>query len=170
MRVYKLIIAVLSLALSGCVIQSSQLSAVKELFTHKNAAPIWVVNYLDYEAQVYPIEFENNLLFANEYGDKILFDGWRVISVSGIGKYDLKIEIKDDPSGYHALNGLEKVASYTCLDWQKHHSSDGIIYTQLCESFGNRKNEITVSKSGDISRISQIVSNKYTHISLYRLE
>ena len=79
MRILSIIVFLVFL--SGCSVQSSQLSAVMDLIK-KPASDVllngWSVKYAEYEAIVYPVNTSQGTLFSNQMGDQVLFDGWSV--------------------------------------------------------------------------------------------
>ena len=97
------------LLFSGCSVQSSQLSAVMGLFKTP-AADIslnsWSVKYANYEAIVYPVTMPQGTLFSNKAGDQVLFDGWSVRRVSGLGLRGQEYQNSDVAEDRTVMRGI----------------------------------------------------------------
>ena len=159
---------------SGCSVQSSQLSSLVSLIKTPPldlSANSWLVRYSDYESVVYAVSTSEGTLFSNKAGDKVLFDGWMVRKVSGLGRrgLDIKIDELDDVRTFN--RGTRTLASHRCQDWQREMSSGMVSLSQNCS--GARRdysNSILVLGDGSISVIRQIVDERYTALTLTKLK
>jgi hypothetical protein len=91
----KLIPILAVILLSGCSVQSSQLSGLISLIREPSldlSANSWLVRYSGYESVVYAVSTSEGTLFSNKAGDQVLFDGWMVRKVSGLGRRGLDIK------------------------------------------------------------------------------
>ena len=94
----KLIPILTVILLSGCSLQSSQLSSLIGLIKEPSldlSANSWLVRYSGYESVVYAVSTSEGTLFSNKAGDKVLFDGWMVRKVSGLGRRGLDTKIDE---------------------------------------------------------------------------
>ena len=72
----KLISLMMLILVSGCSVQSSQLSSLISLVKAPSldlSANSWLVRYSDYESVVYAVSTSEGTLFSNKAGDKVLF-------------------------------------------------------------------------------------------------
>jgi hypothetical protein len=128
-------IAVLTLAVSGCVVQSGQFSTLVGLF--KNDAldlsdNSWSVTYGDYQALVYAVTVPEGTLFTNQVGDQVMFDGWSIRQVSGMGRGRIALGINDNQSDRQYRRGNRLVAVHQCQQWQRQVNSGLTSFAQTC--------------------------------------
>ena len=158
---------------SGCSVQSSQLSSLVGLFKAPSldlSANSWLVRYSDYESVVYAVSTSEGTLFSNKAGDKVLFDGWMVRKVSGLGRRGLDIKI-DELDGVRTFKqGARTLASHRCQEWQRETSSGMVSLSQNCGDRLDYSNSILVLEDGSISVIRQIVDERYTALTLTKLK
>ena len=82
MRIFtksNLTLIAISVVLSGCIVQSRQLNGLLELIKEPPmdlSTNSWLVRYSDYESIVFAISTQEGILFSNNFGDQVLFDGW----------------------------------------------------------------------------------------------
>ena len=158
---------------SGCSVQSSQLSSLVSLIKTPPldlSANSWLVRYSDYESVVYAVSTNEGTLFSNKAGDKVLFDGWMVRKVSGLGRrgLDIKIDELDDVRTFN--RGTRTLASHRCQEWQRETSSGMVSLSQNCGDRLDYSNSILVLEDGSISVIRQIVDERYTALTLTKLK
>ena len=160
------------LFLSGCSIRSSQLSAVMDHINKPSEAMTlnsWSVKYGNYEAIVYPITLPDGTLFSNSAGDQILFDGWAVRSVKGLGYTGPAYQNSDVDNERTFKRGNRSLAVHQCDQWQKEQQSDKKKFSQSCKGVNLYTNSILVEKDGSISIIEQIVDDRYELLLLTKL-
>ena len=158
--------------LAGCSIQSSQLSAVMDLINKPSTdVPLnsWSVKYGDYEAIVYPVTFPEGTLFSNSAGDQVLFDGWTVRSVKGLGLKGPAYQNSDVAKERTFMRGNRSLAVHQCDQWQQKQQSDKKQFSQSCKGVKVYTNNILVEKDGSISIIGQIVDDRYELLLLTKL-
>lgn len=155
-------------ALAGCSVQSSQLNAVMGLFD-KTEAPFdsnsWVVEYGDYSAVVYPVTVDRGTLFSNQQGDVILFDGWTVREVFGLG-HRLKLGITDDGTARRYAYGTRFIAQHQCDKWQSEQQSGIIRFSEICWGQSQYTNTIQVGGDGGISLIRQNIDGSEQYLTI----
>ena len=158
---------------SGCSVQSSQLSSLVSLIKTPPldlSANSWLVRYSDYESVVYAVSTSEGTLFSNKTGDKVLFDGWMVRKVSGLGRRGLDIKI-DELDGVRTFKqGTRTLASHRCQEWQSDTNSGMVSLSQNCGDRLDYSNSILVLEDGSISVIRQIVDERYTALTLTKLK
>ena len=158
---------------SGCSVQSSQLSSLISLVKAPSldlSANSWLVRYSDYESVVYAVSTSEGTLFSNKAGDKVLFDGWMVRKVSGLGRrgWDIKIDELDGVRTFK--KGARTLAGHRCQEWQRETSSGMVSLSQNCGDRLDYSNSILVLEDGSISVIRQIVDERYTALTLTKLK
>ena len=169
----KLISVLMLILVSGCSVQSSQLSSLVGLIKEPSldlSANSWLVRYSDYESVVYAVSTSEGTLFSNKAGDKVLFDGWMVRKVSGLGRrgLDIKIDEVDDVRTFN--RGTRTLASHRCQEWQSEMNSGMVSLSQNCGDRRDYSNSILVLEDGSISVIRQIVDERYTALILPKLK
>ena len=158
--------------LTGCAVQSSQLSALVGLFKSPPvdlSANSWSVRYADHEAIVYAVTVPEGTLFANKEGDQILFDGWSIRQVKGMGRGGLHYQNTDSNNQRTFTRGNRKVAIHSCIAWQKQEQSGMMRFSQQCGDREPYVNSILVAKDGSIALIHQVVDDRYTAMTLTKL-
>ena len=169
----KLLSLMLVILVSGCSVQSSQLDSLVSLIKEPSldlSANSWLVRYSDYESVVYAVSTSEGTLFSNKIGDKVLFDGWMVRKVRGLGRRGLNIKI-DEGAGVRTFKqGTRTLASHRCQEWQRETSSGLVNLSQNCGDRRDYSNSILVLEDGSISVIRQIVDERYTALTLTKLK
>ena len=173
MRLFVVTICLLMLLpFSGCSVQSSQLSAVMDLFKTPDAdisLNSWSVKYANYEAIVYPVTMPQGTLFSNKAGDQILFDGWSVRRVSGLGLRGQEYQNSDVDDERIFMRGSRTLAIHNCGKWQKKQRSGKKQFSQYCKDVRAYNNSITLAEDGIITVIRQVVDDRYNALTLTKL-
>ena len=169
----KLIPVLILILVSGCSVQSSQLSSLVSLIKEPSldvSANSWLVRYSGYESVVYAVSTNEGTLFSNKAGDQVLFDGWTIREVSGLGRRGLDIKI-DELDGVRMFKrGTRTLANHRCQEWQSAISSGMVSLSQNCGDQRDYSNSILVLEDGSISVIRQIVDERYTALTLTKLK
>ena len=169
----KLILVLMFILVGGCSVQSSQLSGLVGLIKEPSldlSANSWLVRYSGYESVVYAVSTSEGTLFSNKAGDKVLFDGWMVRKVSGLGRRGLDIKI-DEVDGVRTFKqGTRTFASHRCQEWQRETRSGMVSLSQNCGYLRDYRNSILVLQDSSISVIRQIVDERYTALTLTKLK
>ena len=168
------LVLILSVILThGCVIQSNQLSNVLSAIRKSDSHLLqnsWIVSYKDYESIVYAVNVKEGTLFSNAAGDQILFDGWTVRKIRGLGLHRLVIEI-DGADGVRTFKqGIRTIADHTCQPWERYSRYKMVNLSQSCIGKRAYTNSILTLKDGSISLIRQIVDDRYTPLTLTKVE
>ena len=170
---FKLSLLIVLIFLSGCIVQSRQLNGLLELITEPSldlSPNSWLVRYSDYESVVYAISTPEGILFSNSAGDQVLFDGWAVRKVQGLGLHLLNLNIDDVGSRRTLKRGNRIVSNHRCDKWAQKNNLGVVRYFQYCSDRQDYKNSILVQNNGEISVIRQIVDERYTALTLTKLK
>ena len=157
---------------SGCSVQSSQLSSLMGLFktpAKDMSLNSWSVKYANYEAIVYPVTMPQGTLFSNKAGDQVLFDGWSVRRVSGLGLRGQEYQNSDIGDERTFMRGSRTLAVHHCDKWQQKQQSGKKQFSQYCEDVKAYSNSILVAEDGSISVIRQVVDDRYNALTLTKL-
>ena len=130
----------------------------------------WSVRYSDYESIVFAISTQEGILFSNNFGDRVLFDGWTLRMVKGMGRRQINVSISDKKNIRSFKRGNRTISSHRCNQWEQQKNLGVVRYTQYCSDRQGYKNSILVNKNGDISAIRQIVDERYTALTLTKLK
>ena len=175
MRIFtkrNLILIVISIFLSGCIVQSRQLSGLLELIKEPPmdlSTNSWLASYSDYESIVYAVSTREGTLFSNNFGDQVLFDGWTLRKVQGMGHRKISMSISDKKNIRVFKRRDRIISNHRCDQWEQQKNQGLVRYTQYCSDKHRYKNSILVKENGDISMIRQIVDEKYTALTLTKL-
>ena len=176
MRIFitpNLILIAMSIFLSGCIVQSSQLNGLLDLFKEPRidlSNNSWIVRYSDYESIVYALSTSKGILFANSFGDEVLFDGWTLRKARGMGRRQININISDKKNIRTFKRGDKTISKHQCNQGEQQKNLEAVRYTQSCGDKKRYKNSILVKDNGDISMIRQIVDERYTALTLTKLK
>ena len=157
---------------SGCSVQSSQLSSLMGLFktpAQDMSLNSWSVKYANYEAIVYPVTMPQGTLFSNKAGDQVLFDGWSVRRVSGLGLRGQEYQNSDIGDERTFMRGSRTLAVHDCDKWQQKQQLGKKQFSQYCEDVREYTNSIIVAEDGSISVIRQVVDDRYNALTLTKL-
>ena len=174
----RIILAASLILLSACSIHSSQLTAlismVKAPVTELSKSA-WSLSYGDYQSTVYAVAVSGATLFSNSQGDQVLFDGWNVKDVRGVGFLNSHWQIIDSGES-RALNRYGKLtAVHSCSAWRNLRGAPIIaevrnlagtsgvtesgktVFSQTCQGMEAYINRIQVNAMGEIELISQLI-------------
>ena len=168
-----LTIIAISIVLSGCIVQSRQLNGLLELVKETPmdlSTNSWLVRYSDYESIVFAVSTQEGTLFSNNFGDQVLFDGWTLRKVQGLGRRQINISILDNKNIRTFKRRNRTISSHRCDQWEQQKNGGVVRYTQYCSDRQGYKNSILVNENGDVSVIRQIVDERYTALTLSKLK
>lgn len=149
------------LLISACTVQSQQLDMARQVMPRGGDSVdveqfAWQVRFNDTEFKVYSISVGGGIVFANEQGLEVAFDGWDVLIVSGLpGSLGvIRVDKSSDPRVHH-VQGLDESFEVACREPQR--VSDG--WRVNCRHDGQDRvypmnHEIRLSSDGRITRIS----------------
>lgn len=168
----KLIVLACLALLCGCSVQSSQLSAVMSFVkAPSNDVSLngWSVKYANHESIVYPVALSEGILFSNSTGDQILFDGWSIRRLGGLGLNGSTVRISDADGERNFMRGNRSLALHKCDQWKHKQQFEKKQFIQSCKGAKVYSNSILVDKEGSIVVIRQIVDERYNPLILTRL-
>ena len=157
---------------SGCSVQSSQLSGLVGLLKAPPAdiaLNSWSVKYVNYEAIVYPVNVPQGTLFSNKAGDQILFDGWSVRRINGMGLRGSDYQNSDIEGKRTFERGNRTLAVHRCDQWQQKQQSGKKQFSQYCEGVRAYSNSILVVEDGNINVIRQVVDDRFNVLTLSKI-
>lgn len=153
-----LIIAISFLNIS-CSVSSSQLGA----FTSTDPKPkmqnfYWDASYDKLNYRLIAIELPNGTLFADKFGNSLLFDGWTIESIVGFGDFDGEYDIQGDEVGSVELNDEDAFSiQKNCGEWEENLQDNFFIFKQSCLSEVRYINKIIVNDADEIIEIQQYI-------------
>jgi hypothetical protein len=127
----------------------------------------WTVEFADYSATVYPVTVDQGTLFSNQLGDVILFDGWAVREVSGLGRR-LKRLVFDKDGARRYMYGNRFVAQHHCDPWQSGQQSGMIRFSEVCWGQRQYRNMIQVNAVGQIILVIQNIDGGDQYLTLQK--
>ena len=163
----------ISIVLSGCIVQSRQLNGLLELIKEPAldlSENSWVARYSDYESIVFAVSTREGTLFSNNFGDQVLFDGWTLRKVQGMGRRRINMSISDKKNVRIFKRADRAISNHRCDEWEQQKNQGMVRYTQYCSDRQGYTNSILVNEDGDISVIRQIVDERYTALTLSKLK
>lgn len=171
MKALRLILSmsVFAFLLQGCSVSSSQFSSLVSVLRSSQADPFkgsWTVSYGSYQAEIFAVLKESEILFLNKLGDSLVFDGWVIKEVSGLGinRADWKVQVTSESRRF--LHKDRLVAEHLCGAWHSEKSYGMTKFSQDCQSFTSYRNSILVDNQGFITLIRQAVDGSDALIKL----
>ena len=167
--IFKAVIVLILVIISGCVIKSSQLSGLLDQFDEQSvdfSDNSWLLTYGGYKSVVYAVEVPQGILFTNSFGDAVVFDGWSISQVRGMGRSQVDIGIDDKLDQRLLSDKTRLTATHQCEGWQQRDDSNMVQYSQLCYGDRNYKNSILVNAEGNIAIIRQVIDKRHRAITL----
>ena len=107
------------LLFAGCTVRAPQMDMARQVVPERGSDIdveqfAWHMSFNDTEARLYAITVGNGIIFANEDGIEVAFDGWDVVIVSGLpGSLGMIRIEKRDPRVHH-VQGLDQAFEVKC--------------------------------------------------------
>jgi hypothetical protein len=161
--------------LGSCTVQSNQLglftSAVKpqqdELEMYR-----WRIEFGDYQTDLLAATVPGATLFTNSEDDLVIFDGWMVTEVRGLGQTSV-ISVQGQIGERLTRKDSRRVGRQACEEWRLMQEGLHVIHEQYCVGTERFENRIIVDSSGLIIKIEQYMGlnalGKKTAIILTKL-
>ena len=168
-----LLMLTLSVSLSGCIVQSTQMKTFLDIISRSSADLLesgWQLRYSNYVSTVYAVSIEGGILFSNQEGDEIIFDGWTVRKIKGLGDHRVHISINDAGETRFFARNKRTFLRHTCNPWERRQRGEMILYSQQCTEKKRYQNRISVDLDGNIFSIRQIIDEKYFALTLTKLK
>lgn len=149
-----------ALLIAGCAVRAPQVDLARQMVPQGGDRIdveqfAWQMTFNDTEARLYAITVGNGIIFANEHGLEVAFDGWDVVIVSGLpGTLGIiRVEKSSDPRIHH-VQGLDESFEVTCESPRQ----AGGGWRQRCQHRGDDRvyamnHAIDVNSEGRITRI-----------------
>ncbi len=148
------------LLLAGCNVRAPQLDMARQVVPQGGSSVdveqfAWQLTFNDTEARLYAITVGSGIVFANEHGLEVAFDGWDVVVVSGMpGTLGMiRVDKSSDPRIHH-VQGLDQSFEVAC----EAPRQAGGGWRQRCQHEGDDRvyamnHAIDVNRAGRITRI-----------------
>ena len=158
-------------AVVGCTFRSNQLNALLSLLPSKSQGPVatWYLSSTKIYEEVYPINVEDEVWFANEEGLFVRFDGWNITEVKNISVNFGDMVIKNSPSGKAYISESAVPLMASCNEWSKASSAsvEMTIYEEPCVFDGqDYTNRIAVDSLGSIVELRYRFHPEYDYFFL----
>mgnify|MGYP000553597401 CR=1 FL=1 len=131
----------------------------------------WSLYWLGEERPVHAVNVSGHILFANESGDFVQFDGWQVIRSDNLlpGARVASVQITDN--GLRYIENSLIVSQDICADWvmsaQSNPSEAAIIYRQICGTDADSYvNEIHLNELNEITKLIFKIHPQYPSLLL----
>lgn len=156
----QILIALTVLLLAGCTVRTPQVDMARQMIPRGGDAIdveqfAWQLTFNDTEARLYAITVGAGIIFANEQGLEVAFDGWDIVVVSGMpGTLGMiRIDKSSEPRVHH-VQGLDQAFEVSCERPQQ----TGGSWRVRCQHRGEDRvyamnHRIDVNSAGRITRI-----------------
>ena len=173
--VWCLHIAVTICVLTGCAtpffaIESRQVGILKEVLfssTDSGPQPNWVLHWLGEQRPVYAINVGKHILFANESGDLVRFNGSQVVEARRLLPGDSTMMIEKNESLLVYRLDREVVSTHLCQEWKvaiKTVTSRNAHrqFVQRCETDGDRyENYYSTDQANQLTSLNFLIHPAY---------
>lgn len=154
------LVALTLLLCAACTVRAPQVDMARSAMSGGDRIDpgdfAWKMTFNDTEARLYAINVGGGIVFANEDGLEVAFDGWDVIVVSGMpGTLGMiRVDKREEPRVHH-VQGLDAAFEVTCKEARRtasgwhvpcQHDDGDRVYTM--------DHHIDLSSGGRITRIS----------------
>ena len=165
----KIFLLALFLCLGGCVIESTQLQTLRQLFLEPDAelSPhVWEVEFAGYSALVTPVVADGKTFFVNDNSDLLKFNGWIITEAKGLKRFERSWAIFDEGKERHFSYLGQIKAVHTCEPWVNIHADTYTQFLQSCTGERDYTNTILVDSLGRIISIKQVLDDSGNFLSL----
>jgi hypothetical protein len=114
----------------------------------------WRVDLGQYQTTVIAGTAPGKTFFVNKDDDLIVFDGWMITEVHGLGLTS-NLSIQGQVGERLILRDLKRVGSQKCEAWKLIEKSSSTVQEQYCMGESRFLNRITIDANGQISKIEQ---------------
>jgi hypothetical protein len=169
------LICVSLVGLASCTVQSNQLglftSAAK---SQQDALEMyrWRLEFGRYQTDLLAVTVPGETLFTNSEDDLVVFDGWMVTEVRGLGQSSV-ISVQGQVGERLTRKDSRRVGRQACEEWRLMQEGSRVIHEQYCMGKERFENRIIVDSSGSIIKIEQYLGlnelGKKTAIILTKL-
>jgi len=156
--------------LEGCTFQSNQIDFILGYLDREPESDFrWQASHSNKSWILTAVSRENLLIFMNNDGDALVFDGWTIRSMIGFDFGSSLITITEGEKS-RIFGGKTAVSHHSCGPWSRNELDNGIVqFVQPCEGTSTYNNFIRVDKEGRIMQIDQVISGEGHRIRLSKL-
>tara|TARA_B100001123_G_C14946975_1_gene882115 strand:- start:139 stop:633 length:495 start_codon:yes stop_codon:yes gene_type:complete len=156
------------LLLSGCTFQSNQVDLILGFLDREPEIDYrWQASISNRSWILTAVSTENLMIFMNNHGDALAFDGWTIRSLVGFGLSPLTITREEK---FRVFKSESSVFRHSCGSWSKNQLENGMSrILQTCEGANDYENFILLDKDGSIVQIDQVVTGDGYRIRLNKL-
>ena len=165
----KILLLALFLCLGGCVIESTQLQTLRQLFLEPDAelsTHVWEVEFAGYSALVTPVVADGKTFFVNDNSDLLKFNGWIITEAKGLKRFERSWLIFDEGKERRFSYSGQIKAVHTCEPWVNIHADTYTQFLQSCTGERDYTNTILVDSLGRIISIKQVLDDSGNFLSL----
>lgn len=130
----------------------------------------WSLYWLGEERPVHAVNVSGHILFANESGDLVQFDGWQVIRSDNLLPGARMATVQTTNNGLRYIENSLIVSQDVCVDWEMNagNSSEAVkVYTQICDGEGDSYiNEIHLNELDEITKLIFKIHPQYPSLVL----
>jgi len=172
MNIIRLMFYITLLCFNGCSIHSSQYNFIKSQIKKEDNQfkPNWKVYWIGQEKDVYAINDDDYIYFANFDGFILSFDGWQTREVVGLFANDLKMVINKEGAELKYFTNNTFVANNRCEEWSEELLLNKIkMWKQICYDEiidYNYTNNIAVNSEGQVIGLRYKLNPNYPAIML----
>jgi hypothetical protein len=116
----------------------------------------WRLEFGRYQTDLLAVTVAGETLFTNSEGDLVVFDGWMVTEVRGLGQASV-ISVQGRVGERLTGKDSRRVGSQACQAWRLMQEGSHVIYEQYCVGIERFENRIIVDSSGSIIKIEQFL-------------
>ena len=163
------------LTLTGCTFRSTQLESIMRLLSPKVDTMVnyrWALDVGGETHNVYAVGLESGIMFTNETGVYLTFDGWSFRALGGLERTNNLIEIVDYDS-VRVVRSRYDSLELVCDTWSQMVQSNNALlgYEQDCSAETGEvyRNVIRLSPQGAITEIEQVVTPDGETAKIYLL-
>ena len=130
----------------------------------------WSLYWIGEERPVHAVNVSGHILFANESGDLVQFDGWQVIRSDNLLPGARIATVQATNNGLRYIENSLIVSRDVCVDWEMNtgNSAGAIkIYTQTCDNEDDSYiNEIHLNELDEITKLIFKIHPQYPSLVL----
>jgi len=187
MKIFRIFIIILIIFfVNACSFQSKQFNFIRNILENKkmeSIAPSWVIDWTGIKINIYAINGNNRIIFANYDYYFLVFDGWQIIRAEGFFPDDMVAEIKVSDSDLTYILNDKIIMIDSCKPWfiSADETTNFILYQQICsvtENDDSYTNLIFINENKQIIGLKyklhpdypsiQLNMNEYTHLNFDR--
>ena len=155
---------------AGCTFQSNQMDLIVGFLDREPESDYrWQASISNQNWTLTAISKDNLMIFMNDHGDALAFDGWTIRSLIGFGFGPSPLTITKDEK-HRVFKSESSVSRHICGSWSKKELDNRMIQLfQTCEDVDVYKHLILLNEEGSIVLIDQVVTGEGYRIQLNKL-